>query len=563
MESAPNPVSYGDNLSYTLTVTNQGELQATGVTLNDSLPQGAVLVSATASQGSCSGTGPIICSLGNLSAGGGATLTIVIKPPASKTITNTATVSRNEPELNQSNNTASVNTQVIFADLSVSKSAASDGAAPGSKIIYFITASNTSGTTTGSVTVSDNLSAEVTFVSCNASAGGVCGGTGNNRSITFPSLAEGASAMAVIVATLNNSVTAGTVINNTASANAALPDPNQSNNSALSAVTATNTPVKLRQNGKIATDSDRAFSNSTQPSGIYVINPDGTGELQLLNVQPFLSAPAWSPDGTRIAYGQNAEPGQNRSELYVARADGTNPIRVATDVFDRNTRAAWSPNGKKLAYIGSDFAIHLVNANGTGAAKLPNSPTFINDLSWSPDGAMFAYSDGTDIFKMNLDGSGQTNLTQGRPVNNSEPTRSSLPRWSPDGTRLLFQGTSNNYRNTYVMNADGSGLAQLFGISDSQDPAWSPDGTKITYISQNSLYVANTDGTNPTQVTHNGFYNYKPDWQPLPAPLPALQLSAPAYSVAENAGVATINVTRSGDASRALTVDYATSDGTA
>jgi TolB protein len=153
---------------------------------------------------------------------------------------------------------------------------------------------------------------------------------------------------------------------------------------------------------------------------------------------------------------------------------------------------------------------------------------------------------------MSVDGSGQTNLTQGRPKNNAEPAGSVLPRWSPDGTRLLFGTESINYRYVYVMNADGTGLSQLIGLHQSMQPAWSPDGTKVTFIALNSLYVSNSDGTGQTQITNNIFYNFKPDWQPLAGATPTMQMSAGNYNVGEAAGHVTITVNRSSSSGDAI-----------
>ncbi len=443
------------------------------------------------------------------------------------------------------------------ADLSITKNTAYDRVAPGSQIVYFITVTNNSGGGAGSISVVDNLPAEVTFVSCSAQ-GGTCGGAGNNRTITFSSLAAGASATTVLIATVNNSVAGGTVINNTASVSASTPDPNHANNGAATTVTVDLSPYKPKSNGKIVYGSDRA-SLSSLPSGIYTINDNGSGDSILFNIEPFASAAAWSPDGTKIAYGKRFS-GTYGDEIYVANANGTGSVKVAGNVFNGNTRIAWSPSGAKLAFIGTGSSVYLVNADGTGLSKLPNSPASINDLSWSPDGSKFAYSNGGDVCVMNIDGSGQTNLTQGRPSNGGESTRSVLPRWSPDGTRLLFGGESNNYRYVYVMNADGSNLSQLISLHQSMQPAWSPDGTKITFIALNALYVANANGTGALQITNNNFYNFKPDWQPQAAAAPTVQLSQGSYSIGEAGGSAQLVVSRT-NATAPANVDYATSDG--
>jgi uncharacterized repeat protein (TIGR01451 family) len=102
---SPDPVSAGQNLTYTVTVHNSGPFAAPAVSLRDTLPSNVTLVSATPSQGGpCTGT--VTCALGTIAKDADATVTIVVKPTAVGTITNTATASSATLELNASNNTA-------------------------------------------------------------------------------------------------------------------------------------------------------------------------------------------------------------------------------------------------------------------------------------------------------------------------------------------------------------------------------------------------------------------------------------------------------------------------
>lgn len=109
---SPDPVTVNTNLTYTLNVTNKGLSDVTGVTLTDTLPSGVIFVSATPTQGTCSGTGTVTCSLDSLASSATATVTIVVTPTASGKITNTATVSGNETDPNTSDNSATVVTTV-------------------------------------------------------------------------------------------------------------------------------------------------------------------------------------------------------------------------------------------------------------------------------------------------------------------------------------------------------------------------------------------------------------------------------------------------------------------
>ncbi len=99
----PTPLA-GSDLTYTITVTNDGPAAATGVTVDDTLPAGLTLVSATPSQGSCTGTSAIHCDLGSLSPGSQATVTIVARPAAAGSVSNTATAASDQPDPSPGNN---------------------------------------------------------------------------------------------------------------------------------------------------------------------------------------------------------------------------------------------------------------------------------------------------------------------------------------------------------------------------------------------------------------------------------------------------------------------------
>src|SRR5438128_82679 len=109
---SPDPVTVDKNLTYTVTVTNHGPIDATGVTMTDTLLSGVTFVSATPSQGSCSGTSNISCSLGTLANGASTTVTIVVTPTVAGVLSNTASVSATEPDPDPDNNTGTAVTTV-------------------------------------------------------------------------------------------------------------------------------------------------------------------------------------------------------------------------------------------------------------------------------------------------------------------------------------------------------------------------------------------------------------------------------------------------------------------
>jgi uncharacterized repeat protein (TIGR01451 family) len=131
------------------------------------------------------------------------------------------------------------------ADLSITKTDSPDPVTTGDDLTYTVTVTNNGPDPATSVVVTDNLPAETTFVSCSSTGGGVCGGSGNNRTVTFPLLPSGQSQTITFVANVNCSVADGTVISNTATVSSSTPDPNTNNDSSTANTTASNPPPTI------------------------------------------------------------------------------------------------------------------------------------------------------------------------------------------------------------------------------------------------------------------------------------------------------------------------------
>ncbi|HYG82800.1 MAG TPA: FG-GAP-like repeat-containing protein, partial [Pyrinomonadaceae bacterium] len=142
-----DPVMVGNQLTYTLTVTNDGVDDAASVSLTDTLPAGVTFVSATPSQGSCAGTSTVTCGLGALASGAGATVRIVVTPQSVGTLTNSASVTAATQDQNQSNNSAAQQTRVSAQPSIAGRVTRADGSGVGS-VSLALTGSQASGATT-------------------------------------------------------------------------------------------------------------------------------------------------------------------------------------------------------------------------------------------------------------------------------------------------------------------------------------------------------------------------------------------------------------------------------
>jgi uncharacterized repeat protein (TIGR01451 family) len=112
---SPDPVHAGTQLTYAITVTNNGPSDAAGVKVDDTLPGGVDFVSASSDVGTCSGTSTVTCDIGSLANGASAHVTIVVKPTAAGTISNTAKSSTTSGDNNPSNDSATADTTVLKA----------------------------------------------------------------------------------------------------------------------------------------------------------------------------------------------------------------------------------------------------------------------------------------------------------------------------------------------------------------------------------------------------------------------------------------------------------------
>jgi dipeptidyl aminopeptidase/acylaminoacyl peptidase len=276
-------------------------------------------------------------------------------------------------------------------------------------------------------------------------------------------------------------------------------------------------------NGKIAFEGN---SSKYSFGDIWAVNPDGTGPTDLSNNAASDGQPAWSPDGTKIAF---YSPSAGNLDIYTMNADGTGRARLTTNP-DNEGNPAWSPDGTKIAFARGSQGIFTMNADGTNQTQISNTAG-VNYPAWSPDGTKIAFHRNLDIWTMTADGTGQTQLTNTPGFDNGEPS------WSPDGTKIAFNTTRNEpdpsacgpcNDEVFAMNADGTNQTRLTNNPASDyGPRWSPDGTKIAFVTNREepnpsncapcnygIYTMNPDGTNQRRVMpQTGTW---PDWQPIP-----------------------------------------------
>ena len=141
----------------------------------------------------------------------------------------------------------------------------------------------------------------------------------------------------------------------------------------------------------------------------------------------------------------NSPPGEVTCDIWVMNPDGSEPTNLTNTPELNEMWPAWSPDGTRIAYVeGSNFfyTIRVMNADGSGQAPIVAEPSYQFGPTWSADGTQIAFTpegpgevitDQFDILVANVDGSGETNIT------NSDFDELDAA-WSPDGSKIAFAG---------------------------------------------------------------------------------------------------------------------------
>ena len=249
------------------------------------------------------------------------------------------------------------------------------------------------------------------------------------------------------------------------------------------------------------------YSNRSGNPDIYIMNEDGSGQIQLTTETASDLVPDFSPDGSRILFCSDRD---GNYEIYVMNNDGSNAHRL-TSSSENEDHPCWSPDGLKVLFI-KDYStkteIWMMDSDGNNQKKLTSNNARDERPFLSPDGSTILFMSNRDgnyeIYLMDIDGSNQRRIT-------NTIRHEIFPTWSPDGSKIAY---SQNYLSggvpqaeVHLINPDGSeDIVLTSSAGRDENPRWSPDGNYLVFQSERDgnfeIYKMSKDGSDQQRLTN-------------------------------------------------------------
>ncbi len=208
---------------------------------------------------------------------------------------------------------------------------------------------------------------------------------------------------------------------------------------------------------------------------LQIADADGqNAQAALISKEPIIS-PAWSPNGTQLAYVSF----ENKKPVIYVHSLATGKRIVAANFKGSNSAPAWSPDGRKLAVVltkDGGSQLFTVNADGSGVARLTSSGSIDTEPQFSPDGQFIYFTSdrggSPQIYRVPSTGGAAQRVTFEGPYNVT-------PRLSPDGKSMAFIARGNGGFRLAVMDLASKQVQVLTDSSKDESPTFAPNGRMI------------------------------------------------------------------------------------
>lgn len=245
------------------------------------------------------------------------------------------------------------------------------------------------------------------------------------------------------------------------------------------------------------------------------MNGDGSSQEQLTFAEATNFYPEWGPLGQLIVFSSRRS---GEFAIWLMNAGGSDPRQVSPAVGSLFAPDI-SPDGRQIVFanaLGDWQNIWVMDLDGGNARPLTSGPFNDIDPVWSPDGRQIAFASdrGAEVKHWVMDAGG----SEMRMLPDEIPAQGGRSDWSPDGRWLAFYAGPQNDRDLYRVATDGSGEWQrLTNGGGNLAPSYSPDGNWIVFTSYRAggdaeIWVMRADGSDPRQLTDNGYADWQPRW---------------------------------------------------
>jgi eukaryotic-like serine/threonine-protein kinase len=270
---------------------------------------------------------------------------------------------------------------------------------------------------------------------------------------------------------------------------------------------------------------------------LYLVNADTTDLTQLTIMEKGACQPSWSPDGSQLVFispclgrADFTETIYNESSLYMINADGTG-LKQLTPAPGSDFEPAWSPDGTRIAFTsvrGGFRQIYSLDVESLEVTLLTNTTNAIESSqpSWSPDGTKIAYMvkrvGAFQIWSMNENGQEAIQLTH-----SGQEVWDYLPSWSPDGRTVFFNQRRLGAFRPWLMQIDYEDLNQdprrMNFPTPIEDVSFSPDGYWVAFEGMDAegnreIYFITVAGSGRTRLTNDPKIDFDPAWRPQQTP---------------------------------------------
>lgn len=245
---------------------------------------------------------------------------------------------------------------------------------------------------------------------------------------------------------------------------------------------------------------------------LQVADADGQGvQTVLKSVEPLIS-PAWSPDGTKLAYVSF----ENKKPVIYVQNMVNGSRRVLANFKGSNSAPSWSPDGHRIAIVltrDNGSQLYILNADGSGLKRLTFGGGIDTEPDWSPDGQSL-------LFTSDRGGSPQIYLIPATGGNAKRVTFDGnynvSPNWSPDGKRFAFVQRSEGRFRIAVQDIATGQVQVLTDTNRDESPSFAPNGKMIVYAAEihgrGVLAAVSSDGKTQVRLSDRAGDMREPAW---------------------------------------------------